>query len=220
MFNSLLPEVICHACGSTIKKGEIFCKTCGRSRGINEFFQFKKFELIGISIGVIIVICLCFAVSIPVVFRLFTPTQQVAQTTPPLMFNTPVISPTNTPYIVVLQLTDTPVSVYTPRPMSTSTPSGTDFSSYSCPDKSSVKLRVGMRAIVQNYDVNVRSSPDVPQVWNANIVVMLRGDDKLTVIGGPQCAFEGTWWEVNTDNGYTGWVREFQPNKILLKQLN
>lgn len=129
------------------------------------------------------------------------------------------------------QTTQAPQAEYTPKPPistlviritssvmpPTSVPESSEFANYSCPDKSQVKLRVGLRAIVSIYDINLRSSPKVPDVWDANIVVTLRQGDKMTVIGGPQCAHEGTWWEVQTDSGYTGWVRELQPNKVLLE---
>lgn len=122
---------------------------------------------------------------------------------------------------VVLIATNTPRFMPTQsviiRP--TRTPKVSDLAGYSCPDKSQIRLRVGDRAIVPHYDVNLRLSPKVPNDWDANIVIMLRRYDKMIVIGGPKCAHEGTWWEVQTDNGYTGWVRELQPDKILLEPI-
>lgn len=95
-----------------------------------------------------------------------------------------------------------------------------DFANYSCPDKSKVKLRVGMRAVVSRDDVNLRSSPQVPDVWDANIIIVLRQGDKMTVVGGPRCAHDGTWWKVETDRGYTGWIRELLPSRILIEPVS
>lgn len=136
--------------------------------------------------------------------------------------NTPLPSSTSTSsyvvpaaIIVTKTMRSTPTQVQVIKPTKTQKPA--DLTGYSCPDKSKIKLRVGMRAIVPYYDVNLREEPIVPEVWDANIVVMLRQGDTMLVIGGPKCAHEGTWWEVKTDQGYTGWVRELQPNKILLE---
>lgn len=136
--------------------------------------------------------------------------------------NTPLPSSTSTSsyvvpaaIIVTKTMRSTPTQVQITKPTKTQKPA--DLAGYSCPDKSKIKLRVGMRAIVPYYDVNLREEPIVPEVWDANIVVMLRQGDTMLVIGGPKCAHEGTWWEVKTDQGYTGWVRELQPNKILLE---
>lgn len=132
----------------------------------------------------------------------------------------PVFSPVNfAPLIVSPSKTPRPTSVPSKTAKPTRTLDDSGFSSYSCLDKSQVRLRVGARAIVPNYDVNLRSSPRVPDVWDANIVVTLRKGAKMSVIGGPQCAHDGTWWEVQTDSGYTGWVRELQPGKILLEPI-
>lgn len=96
---------------------------------------------------------------------------------------------------------------------------GSDFTNYSCPDKSKVKLRVGMRAIVSRDDVNLRSTPKVPNDWDANIITILHQGNKMTIIGGPKCAHDGTWWEVKTDRGYTGWIRELLPTRVLIEPI-
>ncbi|MCQ3953001.1 MAG: hypothetical protein DPW15_06925 [Chloroflexi bacterium] len=40
---------------------------------------------------------------------------------------------------------------------------------------------------------------------------------QVTVIGGPECAHEGTWWEVRTEYGDAGWMREFTDDGYFLK---
>lgn len=209
MINFFLQEVNCHSCGNQIKRGEFFCRTCGRSRGINSKTQFKKFELIITAFSTIVVGVICISIAAFIFSNL-----PVAD--PP---NPTRLPPTITQPKITEESTATRVRP-SPIPRATNTPKGIDFSSYSCPDKSQIKLRVGKRAEVQNYDMNLRSAPIVPDVWDANIVVMLRPGDKMSVIGGPKCAHDGTWWKVKTDSGYKGWVREMQPNKILLLPIN
>ncbi len=98
----------------------------------------------------------------------------------------------------------------------TSVPKESLPSAYRCPDLSGVTLYIGAKAKVLQ-DVNMRSYPKVPMDWDANIVTVLHKNDKLIVIGGPECAHDGTWWEVKTNTGNTGWMREFLPDKRLLK---
>lgn len=130
----------------------------------------------------------------------------------------PTFSPINSaPLIVLASKTPRPIPSKTIRP--TRTPDDSSFLNYSCPDRSQIKLNIGLRAFVSFDYVNLRSSPVVPDVWDANIVATLQKGDRMTIVGGPKCAYDGTWWEVQTDNGYTGWVRELQPNKILLEPI-
>ena len=219
MFDALFPEVNCPSCGNSIRKGLLFCKTCGRSRGFSATLQFKEFELLLMMFGLISIFCFCLFVFAPLVVRwiTITPLPTIRPIATATIFLSPIPSRTATWATVAPTYTSQPTKVNTPRP--TSTPKGIDFSSYSCPDKSKVQLRVGLRAEVQKYDMNLRSAPVVPDVWDANIVIMLRPGDRMTIIGGPRCAHDGTWWDVKTDRGYNGWVRELQPNKILLKPI-
>lgn len=82
--------------------------------------------------------------------------------------------------------------------------------SYKCADKSKIKLQVGALGEVRKYDVNLRTEPIVPEVWDANVIRVLHDGDKLRIIGGPTCAYNGTWWEVLTESDEKGWVREIQ----------
>ncbi|KXK15504.1 MAG: hypothetical protein UZ14_CFX002000525 [Chloroflexi bacterium OLB14] len=212
MLSSWLKETPCQSCGAVISKGQWFCKTCGRSRGINGALQFKKWELIAIVTSLSIVVSL----SLLTLTALIASLQSIMSTTENPSASSPPIIPENNNSSFI---TATKIPTNTRIPQRTSTPKDLTFTNYSCPDKSEVKLRVGYTAVVSFYDVNLRSTPIVPDVWDENIIVMLSEGDKMVVIGGPKCAHEGTWWEVRTDNGYEGWIREMQPNKILLEPI-
>ena len=111
-----------------------------------------------------------------------------------------------------------PVITITPSP----TPSTPVYEplpwNYECPDLSGVKLRVGMWAKIVFAKVNLRSTPEVPNDFYANIIAELDEGEKVKIIDGPACAHDGTWWMVKTTAG-EGWIREFQPGKQLLVQI-
>lgn len=86
-------------------------------------------------------------------------------------------------------------------------------SNYECPDKNQIELQVGVYGMVRKYDLNLRKEPIVPEQWDANIIRVLRDGEKLKIIGGPRCSHDGTWWEVLSESGTTGWAREMQPSK-------
>lgn len=88
---------------------------------------------------------------------------------------------------------------------------------YWCKDLSGVNLQLGDSARVVYPKVNLRSSPEVPQTWDANIVTQIEEGVRVTIIGGPECAHEGTWWQIRTEDGYTGWMREFISDGYLLR---
>ena len=54
----------------------------------------------------------------------------------------------------------------------------------------------------------VRTAPIVPLDYYANSIAKLEAKTKLTVIGGPACAHNGTWWQVSPQKGQVGWVRK------------
>jgi len=119
------------------------------------------------------------------------------------------IKPTNTKIIIdVKEETSPKTPLVKPIP-----------SNYYCPDLSSVTLGVGARAQIQWDKVNLRSYARVPNDWDANTIISLNKGNKMTVIGGPECAHDGTWWEVKTDSGYSGWIRELLPDKRLLSSI-
>lgn len=102
---------------------------------------------------------------------------------------------------------------------SSTTQNQSSSSNYSCPDLANVRLHVGDRAVIVFDDVNLRTYAQVPDDYYANIVTELHKNTQMTVIGGPECAHSGTWWEIKTDSGYRGWMREFTSSNRLLDVL-
>ncbi|MEO7839367.1 MAG: SH3 domain-containing protein [Anaerolineales bacterium] len=91
---------------------------------------------------------------------------------------------------------------------STSSTTQTTIQKYWCDDLSYVKLKVGDRAKVVWPKVNLRTAPIVPQEFYENSIAKLDEGTAITIIGGPACSHNGTWWQVRTKNGQTGWMRE------------
>jgi hypothetical protein len=83
---------------------------------------------------------------------------------------------------------------------------------YLCDDLSYVKLKVGDRAKVVWLKVNLRTAPIVPMEYYENSIAKVEQGTPITIIGGPACAHEGTWWQVRTKKGQTGWMREYLPS--------
>ena len=81
-------------------------------------------------------------------------------------------------------------------------------SKYQCDDLQYVRLKVGDKAKVVWPKVNLRTAPIVPMDYYENSISQVEEKTTLTVIGGPACAHEGTWWQVQLKNGLTGWMRE------------
>ncbi|GAB4403390.1 MAG: hypothetical protein OHK003_31240 [Anaerolineales bacterium] len=105
---------------------------------------------------------------------------------------------------IILELESVRAESSNPQPQSESS-----SADYWCDDLSGVHLQVGDNARVVWMKVNLRSYPEVPQTWDANIVAQIEEGERVTIIGGPECAHEGTWWQVRTESGKTGWMREF-----------
>lgn len=92
---------------------------------------------------------------------------------------------------------------------SSSSTQTTSTQKYWCDDLKYVKLKIGDRAkVVWPNKVNLRSAPIVPQEFYENSLAKLDKGTAITIIGGPACAHEGTWWQVRTSNGLIGWMRE------------
>lgn len=96
----------------------------------------------------------------------------------------------------------------TKAPILGSTSSQTSAQKYWCDDLSYVKLKVGDRAKVIWEKVNLRTAPIVPLEYYENSISKVEKGTTLAIIGGPACAHNGTWWQVRTQNGLTGWMRE------------
>jgi Bacterial SH3 domain len=56
----------------------------------------------------------------------------------------------------------------------------------------------------QKDSVRLRESP----FRSANSIVSLPVKSQFSVIGGPSCADNWSWWEIQTDSGYSGWISE------------
>jgi uncharacterized protein YgiM (DUF1202 family) len=56
----------------------------------------------------------------------------------------------------------------------------------------------------QTDSVRLRNSPQK----SSNTTAQLQKGTQFTVIGGPSCADNWSWWQVKTDNGLNGWVAE------------
>lgn len=97
----------------------------------------------------------------------------------------------------------------TPRPQvaptSTRRPTTTP-SPDSCPGAPVQRLRVGGKAYVctKRDSVIMREGPARSYAEQRRLVP---GAD-LKIIGGPSCANNWSWWEVETESGYTGWMAE------------
>lgn len=168
-------------------------------------------------IMVVLGLCLGLAISISGSQAQPTPTQyiaitQIATTIPKIVVPTATkyIAPTATKYIAP---TNTRSPTKTVKPTLGSTNSLQPISpNYKCPDKDRVELQVGASGKVRKYDVNLRKEPVVPEQWDANVIRVLQDGEKIKVVGGPRCSHDGTWWEVRSESGSTGWVREIQPS--------
>ena len=108
-------------------------------------------------------------------------------------------------YTIVLTSSTPP---NTKAPVLGSTSSQTSTQKYWCDDLSYVKLKVGDRAKVIWEKVNLRTAPIVPLEYYENSISKVEKGTTLTIIGGPACAHNGTWWQVRIQSGQTGWMRE------------
>ncbi len=90
--------------------------------------------------------------------------------------------------------------------------------SVGCPSIEISQLAVGMQVIVEEYWVNMRSSPEVPSDWGANVINKYAKGTLLIVVDGPACAHGGYWWKVQARDGSIGWMREEVSDARLLKR--
>ncbi len=89
-----------------------------------------------------------------------------------------------------------------------------------CQGATPSKLFVGTKARVNTSWLNVRSEPRVPSEWASNILTSLPKNTVVEIIGGPQCAHNGYWWQVKTPQGIIGWMRETRPRSPFLIPTN
>ncbi|MCC6500997.1 MAG: hypothetical protein IT313_12090 [Anaerolineales bacterium] len=108
----------------------------------------------------------------------------------------------------IVHTSSTPPNLKAPVLGSTTPTSQTPTPKYWCDDLSYVKLKVGDRAKVVWEKVNLRTAPIVPEEYYENSIAKVDKGTHLTIIGGPACAHNGTWWQVRLQNGLVGWMRE------------
>jgi hypothetical protein len=91
--------------------------------------------------------------------------------------------------------------------------------SFNCPDIERIRIHLGENGIVSWPKVNLRSDPRVPQDYYENIIIALDIGVKFSVIGGPTCSHNGTWWKIETKSGYSGWIRELTDDGFLISPI-
>jgi hypothetical protein len=76
----------------------------------------------------------------------------------------------------------------------------------SCPGAPAQRITTNQRGYVctKSDPVRLRNGPN----RSASTLVQLAKGTQFTVIGGPSCADNWSWWQVRTDSGQTGWVSE------------
>jgi hypothetical protein len=80
-------------------------------------------------------------------------------------------------------------------------------SGISCPGAPASRLKVGEQAMVGDvggYSLTIYAQPG----YQAEELYYLEQDAMLTIIGGPTCIDNQLWWEINLDQGHTGWAPE------------
>jgi uncharacterized protein YgiM (DUF1202 family) len=79
-------------------------------------------------------------------------------------------------------------------------------SASSCPGAPPQRLKLNQMAHVctSKDAVKLREGPGK----NFSTIKMLVPGADVTIIGGPTCADNWSWWQVRTESGYTGWMAE------------
>lgn len=87
-----------------------------------------------------------------------------------------------------------------------------------CPPIETSTLSIGVQAVVVWDWVNMRSAPEVPEEWGANVIGKYARGTLLNVVDGPACAHGGYWWRVAARDDKVGWMREEVSYARLLRQ--
>ena len=137
---------------------------------------------------------------------LATSTPTLTSTSPPTLTQTP--RPTRTP-------TKTPRPTFTATPRPTRTPdfASTPWAQYQCQDKGRIILRVQVRGKVVIGDIELLERPADQGSKDHKVVRLLKAREHIRVLNGPQCWNDETWWEVRTESGNTGWIREIDKTR-------
>lgn len=114
------------------------------------------------------------------------------------------VVPTTTPRVIPTTPNQRPTT--TPRIMATRTVSTLSSSSNSCSGAPPQRIDVGSTVVVctSNDSVFLRSGPSK----NYDVIRRAPPGTLISVIGGPACADNWSWWEVRLPSGYTGWMAE------------
>jgi hypothetical protein len=76
----------------------------------------------------------------------------------------------------------------------------------SCPGAPQQRMIVNQRGYVctQSDSVRLRQGP----ARSAEVIIELPTGSQFTVMGGPSCADNWSWWQIQTDSGFSGWISE------------
>jgi hypothetical protein len=137
----------------------------------------------------------------------------------------PPDQPANPP---LLEFTDAPFATHTLTPIDISTntplppqPDIEDVLSFggaatatctprqpvsSCPGAPPQRMIVNQRGYICTKSDSVRLRSDPKR--SAGTLIQLKPGKQFTVIGGPACSDNWSWWNIRTDDGLTGWISE------------
>ncbi len=76
----------------------------------------------------------------------------------------------------------------------------------SCPGAPPQRMLLNQPGSVctRSETVRLRDAP----ARSANTIMFLPTGTRFTVVAGPTCADQWSWWQIQTDNGYSGWISE------------
>ncbi|MBE7433101.1 MAG: zinc-ribbon domain-containing protein [Anaerolineales bacterium] len=205
---------VCANCGANLPSDVSFCPVCGTAVNSTQssIIQLKISQVLKQPrVRLALIICFIFAFGMCAMvlsnIKPITPAQQIPTK------NTTISTPTLRKFSTA---TTRPTSLPTTKPISTQINLQPIPADYKCPDRNRINLQVGAFAEIVKLDVNLREQPIVPQVSDANVILVLRKGDKVQVIDGPTCSHDGTWWKVKTESGRVGWAREISKGNVLL----
>ena len=209
---------VCPNCGANLPSDVSFCPVCGTAitnakfdtvqLRVSQALRQPRVQLALIAFFIFTIGMFAMVLS---GIKFIIPAQQIST-------EKPIIStPTRQKFATA---TIRPTLIPTTKPISTQNNLEPIPASYRCPDKDKINLQVGAFAEIGRLDVNLREEPVVPQVSDANVILVLRRGDKVQVIDGPTCSHDGTWWELLTESGMVGWGREISRGTVLLIRID
>lgn len=181
-------QLVCKACGFPHDSGKAFCPYCGRSRGLNQYFQFKLWELVFLLAIMLMIILFCSA-SAAILPPQSVPTTTFTATITPRPSNTPIATQTRP---------SAPSSTPSPIRASTKTIIHTN-----------TEVIIGYAKISGEVEeVNVRKSPGYTTKDDlVDVVTKLPSGSTIKLLRGPEKADGLKWWYIEW-HGYEGWIAE------------